>query len=393
MGEMGQPTGRIAIARAETEDEKQRVYRFRYRIYVEEMGKTGLGEADHRRMVVTGPLDRDAMIFYAEAGGEVVATVRINLSGDSGFPSELREAYSEEHFRAFPASSFSFSSRLMVTRGLRGTTALHLLLSHAYERVLERGISFDFCHCAPALVDLYQHLGYRRFTGNFVDPDVGYRVPLVLLTRDSAHLKAVRSPFWRKLSTRPDLWQNSDIARWLDQSFPVASRATELVLNEDGFWHFLASRLHTSARAVPLLDGLDEEQQRRVVKTGTVLDCRAGDAIIRRGDVGNELFVILSGTVEVRMPGAGRPLAVFVQGQVFGEIAFIANVQRSADVVAVTDTQVLVLTQTYLHRLIKGAPELAAKLLLNLSRILCERLVYSSQNWADAVINTRPGPP
>jgi hypothetical protein len=37
-------------------------------------------------------------------------------------------------------------------------------------------------------------------------------------------------------------------------------------------------------------------------------------------------------------------------------------------------------SQTYLRKLMKSSPELAAKVLFNLSRILCERLVFSTRD-------------
>jgi len=63
-----------------------------------------------------------------------------------------------------------------------------------------------------------------------------------------------------------------------------------------------------------------------------------------------------------------------------GEIAFIASVKRSADVVALADSEILVVSQAFLKKLMKSSPELASKVLFNLSRVLCERLVFSTRS-------------
>ena len=55
---------RSGIHQAETEEEKNAVYRFRYGIYVTEMGRLG-GTADHDRKMLVEAEDETARIFYA----------------------------------------------------------------------------------------------------------------------------------------------------------------------------------------------------------------------------------------------------------------------------------------------------------------------------------------
>ncbi|MFA6021774.1 MAG: cyclic nucleotide-binding domain-containing protein [Rhodospirillales bacterium] len=371
----------LRIGQARTADEREAVWRFRYQIYVEEMGKIALANADHKRRWLVDDLDEDALILYAQDGDAVVATLRINNARKTRLPPALEVAYRLARFNAIPPERLSFSSRLMVARDMRGSVALHRILARAYELGLESGVVYDFCYCAPALIELYEHLGYRPYTENFLDPEVGYRVPLILSLKDAGHLEAVQSPFWRKLKNRPDLWQDQAAAEWLAEEFPATTKAARWGAGEDAFWHFLADKLRPSTGSrVPLLEGLSDDERKRVLKSGTVLSCRAGDTILRTGDVGSELFVVLSGLAEVRLPKAKHPIAVLEPGQVFGEIAFIASVKRSADVVALAESEILVVSQTFLRKLMKSSPELASKVLFNLSRVLCERLVYSTRS-------------
>jgi CRP-like cAMP-binding protein len=76
-------------------------------------------------------------------------------------------------------------------------------------------------------------------------------------------------------------------------------------------------------------------------------------------------------------------VAVLDTGQVFGEIAFITDITRTADVVALTEARVLVLSKATLKRMMATAPALAAKVMFNLSRVLCERLVTSNRRLAE----------
>ena len=372
-------TARVAIA--ETCAEKERIYAFRYQIYVDEMGKKKLACADASKKILRDDLDDDAVLYYVEADGELAGTLRVNIGAVPAVLSHYREPYRLDRFAEWEPSLLSFSSRLMVSKRLRGSRTLYHLLTAAYEVDLRRGVRFDFCNCAPSLVDLYEHLGYRRYTDNFVDPEVGYRVPMVLVLRAGEHLEAVRSPFRRVLRSFPsDARQDRPAAEWLDAAFPASHRIAEWMLSDEDFWRLLASKLRAvPERKIPLLEGLTEDEAKELLHKGAVLKCRKGEKIIRESDVGSEMYVVLSGLIQVMSPTGKTSIAVFGRGQVVGEIGLLLGCERSADVVAVEDTEVLVIDRSRLERLIRNAPGLASKALLNLCRMLCERLVASTR--------------
>ena len=69
---------RSGVHLAETEEEKRAVYRLRYDVYVEEMGRYRT-VADHENRLLVEPEDETGRIFYyATENGEVVGTVRIS---------------------------------------------------------------------------------------------------------------------------------------------------------------------------------------------------------------------------------------------------------------------------------------------------------------------------
>lgn len=369
-----------AVGVAEGAAAREAVFRFRYDVYVREMGKVGMAAADHAAGRLTDPEDAHAHLYVATGSdGALVGTLRV-ATGGHGIPETFRSLPGFDRFSGFPPEALSFTSRLMVAPGARGSTALNGLIGRAYRDMLDSPVQVDFCACVPGLVDLYEHLGYRRFTDNVVDPVVGYQVPLALVLRDGEHLSAIRSPLWRLLRDHPTAGEGGAVAQWLRERFPVTSVVRDWVDNEATYWRFLAEKVRAvAAGTASILADVDEAEQRRMFRSGTVLDCRKGDVIIPAGTVGKEIYVVLDGVVEVRLPGVGTPLAVLDTGQVFGEIAFITDATRSADVVALTDARLLVLTQAYLRKLMKASPDLAAKLLLNLSRVLAERVVTGNR--------------
>jgi CRP/FNR family transcriptional regulator, cyclic AMP receptor protein len=62
---------------------------------------------------------------------------------------------------------------------------------------------------------------------------------------------------------------------------------------------------------------------------------KAGEVIFQQGDAAKELFVIQSGTVEIRL--GNRVLDTLLQLSMFGEMALIDSSPRSATAIAATD--------------------------------------------------------
>ncbi|MGB0721751.1 MAG: GNAT family N-acetyltransferase [Gammaproteobacteria bacterium] len=367
---------------ASSDDEREAVYRFRYEVYVEELGKKP-SDADHQRRRLQDAMDPTAAQLYAEADGEIVASLRINPTTDAG--RYWTHVYGLENFTRFPRNRMTMTSRLMVAAPWRGTRVLASLLMAAYRWARKYEFRCDFCNCVPALVEFYEQLGYRRYRDGFEDPDSGYHFPLVLLLDDMDHLRAVRSPFLRAARKLP---AHTDTAQWFRGAFPEhAHFANRRLMGSDAFWHLLNTKLVEPSGGVPLLQGLDEDERRRFLNAGALIRCKAGDTIIRTGDVGNEMFVVLEGVAEVfgNRDNLHHSLAVIGPGMVFGEIAYLSEMPRTADVVARSNMELLVMNQQFMQKAMVQMPEVATKVLFNLSLILCERVGNSTRHWLDSL--------
>ena len=378
----------LSLAFATTDEERERIFRFRYQIYVTEMGKRPK-DADHEAQTLRDELDNgEADLLYATSEGEIVGTLRRNTLDIVQLPASWRDRYRLDAFADYPPQALSYTSRAMVAAEWRGSTLFSKLLSQMYLRGQEKGVRFDFCNCAPSLIELYEQLGYRRYADAFVEHDVGYRVPLVWVVGDLEHLRAVRSPFLRTAIKFPD---DPDARARFATSFAThASRVNRRIVDADLFWEILAEKLHREPRhAIPLLDGMTEEEAQRFLHSGTILQCKQGESILRRGDVGDELFVVLEGWLEAqRTVGTlAASIALFGPGQVFGELAFLNRRARTADVIARTDASLLVITQTFLRKSLLQSPDITARFLLNLSLVLCDRLEISTTQWVERLQN------
>ncbi len=381
---MDEPVGgtdELRVGIATTEEERHEIYRFRYGVYIEELQKYALSAADHERKWIYDPWDDEAVLYFVKYQGRLIATLRMNYAAEASVPESFWELYALDRFTRFTRQGWSFTSRLMVDKAMRGSMAIAALFDKAYSESLRRGVQADFCYCTPALVALYEHLGYRRFTKNYLDKEMGLRVPMLLLTRDLEQMERVASPFAFRLKEHP-AGPDPDAHAWFAEAFPGAPDTAEWLLEKGDFWKFLYSKLRAPlAVSVPLAAGLSDAEGEEVIHQGTILRCDAGEKLIRRSDVGNEMYLVLSGGLEVKEPG-GRSLAVFGPGEIVGEIACLTDAERTADVEVVESGEFLVLTQSHLKRLIRKKPEIAAQVLFNLSRILCERLAYGTRRRA-----------
>jgi CRP-like cAMP-binding protein len=99
--------------------------------------------------------------------------------------------------------------------------------------------------------------------------------------------------------------------------------------------------------------------------------------VLKKGGVARNMFIVLEGTLEVR--DGDELLRVMTLGDVFGEIAFLLGQPLYADVYAATDgARVLSLSESTIRTLIESDPRVAAQLLLDISKVLCLRLLQNS---------------
>lgn len=136
-----------------------------------------------------------------------------------------------------------------------------------------------------------------------------------------------------------------------------------------------------------LFCGLSEDERQQVIATGTLLCAQSGDMVLREGDAGNNLFLILSGSVAVRrfVNDAPRDLLTLQAGQIFGELAFLGGVPRTADVVANTEATILVLSRDAFLRISDAAPTTAFAIMFNVALALCQRLAIATDVQTDVL--------
>ena len=130
-----------------------------------------------------------------------------------------------------------------------------------------------------------------------------------------------------------------------------------------------------------LLEDLSSDEADALGSLMPLVRARAGQALIKEGDVGDWMLLLLSGTVDViKTSDAGvvSRLAVIKQGAAVGEMSMLDAAPRYATCVAIEDVQAGVLTRAVIARLIQDHPAIGAKLLVKLTQLLAQRLRNTS---------------
>jgi flavin reductase (DIM6/NTAB) family NADH-FMN oxidoreductase RutF len=113
---------------------------------------------------------------------------------------------------------------------------------------------------------------------------------------------------------------------------------------------------HLLAR-VPVFSALSEEHLRPILDAGQERTFEPGDHVVRQGEPGAELFVVMEGEAVVER--GGRRLATRTAGEFFGEIAVLDGRPRSADVVARTKLRCLVIPRDVIQDGLVAEPRAA----------------------------------
>ncbi|MFT4979309.1 MAG: CRP/FNR family cyclic AMP-dependent transcriptional regulator [Myxococcota bacterium] len=107
-----------------------------------------------------------------------------------------------------------------------------------------------------------------------------------------------------------------------------------------------------------------------------------GGIIFSAGDPGSFMAFIVSGTVRAFI--GDQTIAVLGPGNSFGEMALVDDEPRSASIQALEETDILVLTALDFEGLLDERPDTASRILIQVSRVLSQRVRYLNQRLYEA---------
>ena len=130
-----------------------------------------------------------------------------------------------------------------------------------------------------------------------------------------------------------------------------------------------------------LLEDLSDAEADALGALMPLVRAQPGQVLIREGDVGDWMLLILSGTVDVTKKSEQDEtsrLAVIKRGAAVGEMSMLDAAPRYASCTAIEEVQAGVLTRATISHLIQEHPKAGAKLLVKLTQLLAQRLRNTS---------------
>ncbi len=161
----------------------------------------------------------------------------------------------------------------------------------------------------------------------------------------------------------------------------IINRSSEVATKTD-FKEFRLEDIKNFVKKVELFTGLNDKEIESICSNMNIKKCLPGDVIIKQGEEGDSIFIILQGSVRVYFDdeiGKVVELAYLTQGDFFGEMGFLGNKKRRASVASVDESVLLEITKAKIDELIVSYPEINTTLLR-----------YYHERVLDLIIATSP---
>lgn len=132
----------------------------------------------------------------------------------------------------------------------------------------------------------------------------------------------------------------------------------------------------------PIFAGVDPKRLRLLAFMSESLTYREGELIFDQGEEGDSAFVVIEGaaTVSVEIGGKKVDVAEIGPKQIFGEMAVLCDVPRTAAIKAKSDLSVLRIERDPFLKLLREFPEVSLKVM----RFLARRLEATTQDLVKA---------
>jgi CRP/FNR family cyclic AMP-dependent transcriptional regulator len=143
-------------------------------------------------------------------------------------------------------------------------------------------------------------------------------------------------------------------------------------------------------RKHPIFCDLDAEAFDQLCRYAKHATLKRGTTIVSKGDPGNSLIAVISGTVKISVSspdGRSAILNLIGPGEIFGEVAVLDGQPRTADAIANTNCEIFVIDRREFLPFVRSQPALAMKFI----ELLCARLRWTSDQVEQVILQNLPG--
>jgi CRP/FNR family cyclic AMP-dependent transcriptional regulator len=143
-------------------------------------------------------------------------------------------------------------------------------------------------------------------------------------------------------------------------------------------------------RKHPIFSDLAPDALDQLCRYAQPTSLKRGATLFAKGDPGHSLYAVISGTVKISVSspdGRNAILNLIGAGEVFGEMSVLDGRVRSADAIANTNCEILVIDRRDFLPFVHSQPALAMKFI----ELLCARLRWTSDQVEQIILQDLPG--
>jgi len=134
---------------------------------------------------------------------------------------------------------------------------------------------------------------------------------------------------------------------------------------------------------IQIFHWLHEDELQKVLLISSILHFKKGGTIVSQGDIGNCLYAIIKGKIEVSVKDLKEKKVVICtmqQGEIFGEAAIFLTTKRTATITCTEDTSVIQISRKDLLYFFKSYPHAGNKLLMMMILNLLNKLKHANED-------------
>ena len=127
-------------------------------------------------------------------------------------------------------------------------------------------------------------------------------------------------------------------------------------------------------KGVPIFQKVDGEGLRHLAERAEEKVIEAGSLIVRENDIGDEMYIVKKGKIEIfkETNGEKNSIAFLGEKSFFGEMAILEDAPRSASAKAIEDSALIIINKECFRQAILEYPDIAFEVLKALSSRLRE---------------------
>ena len=131
-------------------------------------------------------------------------------------------------------------------------------------------------------------------------------------------------------------------------------------------------------RNIPMFSNIEPSKLKLLAFTSERLTFQKGQLVCEQGDVGESMYVIVGGDVDViiNLPTGPLTVASMRKNDFFGELALLCDVPRTATIQATSELTTLRISKDLFYRLATEFPQMAIEVM----RVIAQRLVKTTSD-------------